>query len=236
MLKSKTSRNLIAIVLGILPVNIGMIYYRSVQTTQFTLSDLIIYPLTIGVLVVVIILILNKYLLRSTFTKTFNSSEFNIYKGIIVTVALIACAFILLYISNHTVRIWFTNRHTSSTEVLDAIIELSKSPILMIIWFGPVLWIGIALFEEISRIFMLKCLWNISENKIWQYIAIILVSVLVGLTHMYQGPAGIISIGVKSLIVCFVYYKYSRILPLIITHAVYDGVQFLLLIILLKGA
>jgi hypothetical protein len=96
----------------------------------------------------------------------------------------------------------------------------------MILWFGPVLWIGIALFEEISRVFLLKCLWNISEDKSWHIMAILITSMLIGTVHLYQGLAGIISIGLKSVIICFYYYKYRRLLPLIISHGLYDGFQF----------
>ena len=104
--------------------------------------------------------------------------------------------------------------------------DLANSPLLMVIWFGPVLWIGIALFEELSRTFLLKCLWNISKDFNWQMIAIILTSILIGAVHIYQGPAGAISIGLKSIIACIFFYKYRRLLPLIISHAIYDGLQF----------
>lgn len=44
--------------------------------------------------------------------------------------------------------------------------------------------------------------------------------------HMYQGTAGIISIGFKSVMMCFYFYKYFRLLPLVISHGLYDGLQF----------
>ena len=135
MTNSKITRNLLVILIGILPVNLGMIYYRTVQTAQFTLLDLIIYPLTIGVLVIVIIFLLNKYLLKSNLKDTFNPDSFILKKEIIAVIGLTIFAFALLYISNHNINIWFSNNHTSSTEVLDAVIELSTNPILMVIWF-----------------------------------------------------------------------------------------------------
>jgi membrane protease YdiL (CAAX protease family) len=66
----------------------------------------------------------------------------------------------------------------------------------LVIWFFPVLWIGIALYEEIMRVFLLKCLMNLSEKRTWTIIAIILTSVLRGFVHIYQGFAGVISIGI----------------------------------------
>ena len=49
---------------------------------------------------------------------------------------------------------------------------------------------------------------------------------MIGIAHLYQGTAGIISIGLKSVIISFYFYKYRRLLPLIISHALYDGFQF----------
>ena len=72
----------------------------------------------------------------------------------------------------------------------------------------------------------LKCLWNINDNKNWHVAVIFLASALIGIAHLYQGTAGIISIGLKSVVMSFYFYKYRRLLPLIISHALYDGLQF----------
>jgi hypothetical protein len=53
-------------------------------------------------------------------------------------------------------------------ELLGLMLDMRESPWLVLIWFGPVLWIGIALFEE--------------------------------LTHWSQGPYGIVTIAIKSLV------------------------------------
>jgi membrane protease YdiL (CAAX protease family) len=126
---------------------------------------------------------------------------------------------------------WIPNHIPQNTELINVMIDLANSPLLMVIWFGPVLWIGIALFEELSRTFLLKCLWNTSDNKNWHIIVIFLASTLIGVVHLYQGTAGIISIGLKSVIMCFYFYKYRRLLPLVISHGLYDGLQFAFFII-----
>ena len=58
-----------------------------------------------------------------------------------------------------------------------------------------------------------------------------LVSTLIGFAHIYQGTAGIISIGIKSVVACAYFYKYRRILPLIISHGLYDGLQFMFFVL-----
>ena len=62
-------------------------------------------------------------------------------------------------------------------------------------------------------------------------VAILLTSVMIGVVHLYQGLYGIITIALKSIIMCGYFYKYRRIGPLIISHALYDGIQFLVLLI-----
>jgi membrane protease YdiL (CAAX protease family) len=108
---------------------------------------------------------------------------------------------------------------------------MRRSPILVVLWFGPVLWIGVALYEELIRVFLLSSLWKISDSKSAEIIAIFITSALIGLTHWSQGSYGIVTIALKSLVSCFFFYKYRRLAPLVISHALYDGIQVAILLI-----
>jgi len=46
---NKTLRNIIAISIAILPVNIVMIWYRLTQTENFSTTDMTVYPLLFAV-------------------------------------------------------------------------------------------------------------------------------------------------------------------------------------------
>jgi membrane protease YdiL (CAAX protease family) len=220
------SRNLAAIGIGILPINLVMIWYRLTQSENFSTADMIMYPLIFGGGSIILILGLNRYLLKQDFRSTFNDGKGNITNDALVGLGLTIIYFTLFFIERFTLMHWLPSSGPPNTELIDTIIDMSHNPVVMALWFGPVLWIGIALFEELSRVFLLKCLWNISNDKYWQVSVIILTSMLIGTVHLYQGVAGIISIGLKSVIVCFYYYKYRRLLPLIISHGLYDGLQF----------
>jgi membrane protease YdiL (CAAX protease family) len=224
--RNTASRNFAAIAIGILPINLIMIWYRLTQTENFSTVNMIIYPLLFGGGSIVLILYLNRYLLKQDFRSTFNDVEGSFTNDVLVGIGLTVIYFALFFIERFTLMQWIPSGGPPNTELIDTIIEMSHNPLLMILWFGPVLWIGIALFEEISRVFLLKCLWNISEDKSWHIMAILITSMLIGTVHLYQGLAGIISIGLKSVIICFYYYKYRRLLPLIISHGLYDGFQF----------
>lgn len=231
---NKKIRNIISISIAILPINLIMIWYRLTQTENFTTSDMIIYPLIFGGATIILILLLNKYVVLDTFRSTFNMGNSTWYWDILAGLILTAISFILFFVEKQTLMLWLPNNNPASKEVVNVLIDIANKPILLIIWFIPVLWIGIALFEELSRIFLLKCLWNISENKNWIFVAILLTSILIGTVHLYQGIAGVISISIKSIVFCLFYYKYRRLLPLIIAHALYDGLQFAYLIIQLR--
>ncbi len=228
---TKIIRNILAISIAILPINLIMIWYRLTQTENFSTTDIIVYPLLFGGGTIVLILFLNKYLLKDTFKTTFNSGRGTWYWDILVGLGLTVIYFAMFFLERATLMQWIPNNNPPNTELINVMIDLANSPLLMVIWFGPVLWIGIALFEELSRTFLLKCLWNTSDNKNWHIIVIFLASALIGVVHLYQGTAGIISIGLKSVIMCFYFYKYRRLLPLVISHGLYDGLQFAFFII-----
>jgi membrane protease YdiL (CAAX protease family) len=122
-----------------------------------------------------------------------------------------------------------------SQEVLNLMFDLAENPLLLAIWLGPVVWIGVAMFEEISKVFFLTCLWGISKNKSWEIAALFLVAGVFGFTHLYQGTFGIVSSGIQGLVAGFFFYKYRRIWPLVISHALYDSIQIIMFVIQVNG-
>ena len=228
---NKTIRNILAISIAILPINFIMIWYRLTQTENFSTTDMTFYPLLFGGGTIILILFLNKFLLKDSFKTTFNSGKGTWYWDILIGLGLTAIYFAMFFLERATLMQWIPRNSPPNTELIDVMIDLANSPMLMIIWFGPVLWIGIALFEELSRTFLLKSLWNISDNKNWHIAAIFLASALIGTVHLYQGLAGVISIGLKSIVMSYYFFKYRRLLPLIISHGLYDGLQFAFFII-----
>jgi membrane protease YdiL (CAAX protease family) len=228
-------RNILAISIAILPINGIMIWYRLTQQEAFSTSDMLVYPLLFGGTSIILILILNRYLLKDTFRETFNSGSSTWYWDVLAGMGLTLVYFIMFFLERATIYRWIPNNHPQSNELVDTMIELSNDPLLLFIWFGPVLWIGVALFEELSRTFLLKCLWNIKKNKEWHILAILLASIMFGGVHLYQGVAGILSITLKSIVAGLYFYRYRRLFPLILSHALYDGLQLAFFIIQLQS-
>jgi membrane protease YdiL (CAAX protease family) len=215
---------LVAILLGILPVNLFMIWYRLTQTSAFTLTDMLVWPVVIGGGNILVILALNRFLLKEQF-KSLESGKGTLLTDILWGVGLAAICLVILFIEQATFSQILPRGEPPSQEVIDMMTGLARNPLLLAIWLGPVVWIGVALFEELVRVFFMVCLWKLWDHKVWKISAIILVAVFTGLIHLYQGAFGIFSVSLQGLVIGFWYYRYRRLWPLVISHALYDSVQ-----------
>jgi len=113
-------------------------------------------------------------------------SDFNSGKGkwstdILKGFALAVIYFILFYIERFTLSNLLSFR--SNMEMLNLMLDMRENPILLILWFGPILFIGIALYEELIRVFMLTSLWKFSIQKRWTYSVILFSAIIIGLAH-----------------------------------------------------
>lgn len=222
--------NILAISIGILPFNIIMVWYRLTQTDEFSTVDMLAYPLIFGCGVILLILFLNKYLLKQKL-RDFNPGNGKWHWDILVGLVLTAFYFMLMSIEQVTIARLLPQGKPPSQEVITLMIELANNPLLLTIWLGPVVWIGVAVFEEIQRIFFMNCLWRLSNNKYWQIFTILIVAAVWGFMHLYQGTFGIISVSLQGLVMGFYYYKFRRIWPLIISHALFDSIQIIMFVI-----
>jgi membrane protease YdiL (CAAX protease family) len=190
--------------------------------------ELILYPLLFGGGSIILLWIIKNYFLKESL-KDFNSGKGNIVKDLLWAIALTCIYFILFYAERMTLSKILTFR--SNSELLGLMFEMRENPLLLILWFGPVLWIGIALYEELIRVFLLTSLCRLSPSKIWMVASILITSIITGLAHWSQGSYGIVTIAIKSIVACAFFYKYRRLLPLVISHALYDGIQVGMLLI-----
>ena len=118
-----------------------------------------------------------------------------------------------------------------SEEIIQLIHSVSSDPWLLALWLGPVVWIGIAGFEELWRVFVLRRFWNVFSGTTGKWTVLLLVSVLIGIAHGYQGPAAIVSIGFKSVLMGWFFMTTGRTRALIVSHVVYDSVQIVTAVI-----
>ena len=205
-----------------------MIWMRSHQSTGFATMELIAYPLLFGGSSIFFLFLIKRYFLKESLSD-FHSSEGTWHGDVGWGLMLTTVYFTLFYVERLTLANVLTFH--SNEELLGLMLDMRKSPILLLIWFGPVLWIGIALYEELVRVFILTNLWKWSPSIIWSISVIILSSVIMGLVHWNQGSYGIVTIGIKSMVSGYFFYKKRRLMPLIYAHVLYDGLQVGLLLL-----
>lgn len=224
----KHIKHLIALlVIVLIPFGL-MIWIRVHQSTGFVSRELILYPLLFGGSSIVLLLLIKKFFLKESL-REFNSGKGNLLKDFLWALVLTAIYFILFYLERRTLSNVLSFR--SNNELLGLMLDMREKPLLLILWFLPVLWIGIALYEELVRVFILTSLWKFSRSKIWSVLVIIIASLIVGFAHWSQGSYGIVTIAIKSLVAGYFFYKYQRLMPLVIAHVLYDGIQVALLLI-----
>lgn len=199
-----------------------MLWIRIHQSTGFASVELILYPLLFGGGSIVILYILKKYFLKEDFSD-FNSKPATWYNDLGWGVLLTVIYFVLFYLE----RVTLTNllQFNPNSELLGLMLDMRENPLLLILWFGPVLWIGIALYEELIRVFMLTTLWKWSEHAAWTITVIVFASLILGLAHWNQGSYGVVTITIKSLVACAFFYQKRRLMPLVYAHGLYDGLQ-----------
>jgi len=224
----KIIKQLIALTIIVLIPFGMMIWFRSHNSSGFASVELIIYPLLFGGLSIGILYLLKRFYLKEKFTE-FNSGKGKWTTDILWGLALTTIYFILFYVERLTLSNILS--FNSNMELLGLMLDMRKSPILLVIWFGPVLWIGIALYEELIRVFILSSLWKFSNKQVWSILVIIISALIIGFAHWSQGSYGIVTIGIKSIISGLFFYKYRRLFPLVIAHVLYDGVQVAMLLI-----
>jgi len=205
-----------------------MLWYRNHQSTGFASNELILYPLLFGGSSILLLYVIKKHFLKEKLSD-FNSGNGNLTQDILWGFILTIIYFILFYIERATLSNVLTFK--SNHELLGLMLDMRKSSLLMILWFGPVLWIGIALYEELIRVFMLTTFWKLSNNTFWVITSVLIAAIIIGLAHWSQGSYGIVTIAIKSLVSGFFFYKVRRILPLVISHVLYDGIQVAILLI-----
>jgi len=205
-----------------------MLWFRTHDSSGFATTELIIYPLLFGGSSILMLYLLKKHFLKEELTE-FNSGAGKWTTDILWGLGLTVIYFILFYVE----RLTFSNvlRSTSNVELLGLMLDMREDPVLLVIWFGPVLWIGIALYEELIRVFLLTSFWKFSNKKLWIITSILMASLIIGFAHWSQGSYGIVTISIKSVVAGIFFYKYKRLFPLVIAHVLYDGIQVALLLI-----
>jgi membrane protease YdiL (CAAX protease family) len=213
-------RHLFAVFVGILPLYLFAFLFQLLRERTLELIELLVYPLVFGGGWMIVLLLLYRWLCREslrTLQRKPGTMSRDIAHGLLLTLLFIIIAFL----QQITLARWFASE--PAPEIRTIMTGLNRQPWLLAVWLGPVVWIGVAGFEEIARVFLLSRLWHLWKGPAAAWTAIFLSAVLFGMVHMYQGTLGVISTGILGFICAWYYYSLGRLWPLIISHALYDS-------------
>jgi membrane protease YdiL (CAAX protease family) len=233
MTKSKPAwRNVTAVLLGLGPMYIFVIGSHILTGGAYTLKEMLLYPLIMGSAMIFWISFLYKTLAGKDWRRI-NRKPGTWARDAISGVGLGVGLLLLLLIQRGTIYRWLPGPPSNPT-ILTLIQGLVRDPLLLAIWLGPVVWIGVAVFEEFQRAFMLDLLTDIAP-KMWHKALVLFFSAgLFGLAHLYQGPTGIAGTFLFAVVMGLYYLGRGRIGPMIIGHALYDSVQIIMLVIQIR--
>ncbi len=119
-----------------------MIWYRMHQSTGFASVELIVYPLVFGGLGIAVIALLKRFYLGERLS-TLNSGDGGLASDLLWGLALTAVYFALFFVERYTLSGLLA--FTPNQELLGLMLDMRESPWMVLLWFGPVLWLGIAL-------------------------------------------------------------------------------------------
>lgn len=220
---SKTSlsalRQAAGILIGIVPIFIPVILMHAGRKTAYSLTELMLYPLCAGTAGLIWILAVYRVVHRRRprdLNRKPGTAAGDMAAGMVLWLAFNA----IFLLSRATLYRWLPSNPSSFGGLIEG---LRESPWLLMLWLGPIVWIGVAAFEEVSRAFLLDRIGAVIPGRFGAGAAILGSSALMSLAHLYQGQAGMASVGLMALLSAVYYWKAGRIWPLIMAHAFYDS-------------
>ena len=217
---------LLAVAIGVLPVHTFAIVSHLVKDDAYSIREMMLYPLIVGGGSIVLLLALLRFTCREPLS-ALNPGKGRWWTDVLVAVPLTVVYFLVGFGVQAAVGA-FVPRTEPTPEIIVLLEGLARSPALLAMWLGPVVWIGIALFEELSRVFMLGRLWNVWPSAAARHLVVLFSAALMGLAHIYQGHLGVLSIAALALIKGWYFMRFGRFWPLVISHALFDSIQIVM--------
>ena len=221
---------ILAVIVCYVPIY-AFAFWTHVSRRSITLRELFLYPLILGGGTVVLILLFHRYLLGEPLS-TLQLKPGRLSTDVIAAVLLTLISFGILILQGIIQSSLITTPPEPLAEELVILFYgIAGNPMLIALWLDPVVWIGVAAFEELTRIFALNHLWRVWPQKPARWTILLGTAVVFGLMHIYQGPVSIFFISIQGLLFGWYYFKFGRYWPLIIAHALYDSFQVIQVIL-----
>jgi hypothetical protein len=221
----------LAILLGyVLPLSVFIMQLFGGPTTA---EGYLLYAMGYTFLVLAVLLILLRYLCGER-PGALNLKPGTWWKDILGGLALVAITLTMKFALDPVIAGLFHRASAVESGMTGLMDMLAGNMWLFAIFIGPVLFIGVAGSEELTRMFFITRWRKIFPSKVWLGLGVFLSAALFGLNHIAQGPAGIISVALNGLVMVLWYLRFGRVFHLVVAHYVYDAIQIGLMVLLIR--
>jgi membrane protease YdiL (CAAX protease family) len=213
---------LLAVVLGVLPLYSGLIILQLQSGQQLSIQAFILYLAVIAPLAIVIALLLMRFLCGE------NPRDLNLRPGKLSLDLLAVLALSVVIIVANVISTYFLSEllpeSPSNTSVTNLFVELAGNPGLLVLFAGLLFFLGAA-SEEGIRVFLLSRLWKVWPSITGKLLVVVISACLFGLVHLYQGPVSAAWTAIFGLIMALYYLRFGRVVPLILAHYLTNALQ-----------
>jgi membrane protease YdiL (CAAX protease family) len=220
--KVKTWVQLIAVLIGVLPLYSSLILYQIRKGQAPSNQGFILYLAVICPLSILIALLLLRFLCKESYSGL-NLKPGKWHSELLSTIILAFIIIITNVISQYLLSELLPTS-ASDSNIRNLFMEMTSSPGMLLIFIGPLVFLGAA-SEEIVRVFFLNRLWKVWPSTAVKLIFLAISACLFGLIHFYQGPVHVIWASVFGLIMGIHYLLFGRVLPLISAHYLTNALQ-----------
>jgi len=221
---------ILAILLGYTPPL--TVFFLQMVGGPVTDKGYLLYAMGYTLLVIVVLLLLLRFLCGEK-PNALNLRSGTWWKDLLGGIGLVVLTLSMKFILDPVIANYFYRASAGESGLGSLMTTLAGNPWLLALFIGPVLFIGVAGSEELTRVFFITRWTKISSSKVWLGIGVFLSASLFGLNHVAQGAAGVISVALNGLVMVLWYLRFGRIFHLIISHYLYDAIQIGLWVILI---
>lgn len=218
----RSLRNIIAILVISLPFYGVAIFEKISGTNEVSVKGLFGEAVFFTILGLLIIFLLNKFLLKNDL-RSFQSGKGNWLLDVAIALLLLIIIYFVTSIGNLTYAQWWPT-DVDRTEIMQTLNEVFSNKWYILFFIGPFIWITEG-FMALSRVFLLNNFWELSSHKTAIWISILFTALLCALTQYENGISGMINWFIIYTAGHFIYLKYKRALPLIITGILFQTIE-----------
>lgn len=136
-------------------------------------------------------------------------------QDICVGFLLLTIFFMTSEVSSIWVELGWFERSNPSPQLLEVIRTISQNVWYTLLWLGPSTILA-QLFLEYSRAYFLSSCWTTFQFKGHLIVGIIMFTCVELLLSLHRGPVAVLETSITSIVLNVSYYKYRRVLPLIV--------------------